>query len=135
MLVSVGSALKLAIESSGCHATALVELDWIIAADTVVRPDVIVVCGNAPERHLQTRPEIVVEIFSESTRERDVIFKRRMYQEQHVPYYFMIDPDQNQLTVLQLDAGEYAEIELSEWIRLTICGNSKLEIPVNSIFS
>ncbi len=135
VLLCAGSALKRAIEASGCQATALVELDWIIAADTVVRPDVIVVCGDAPDRHLETRPEIVVEIFSESTRERDLNFKRTMYQEQCVPYYLMIDPVENQLTVLRLDAGQFAEMEFSEVIRLTICGHCNLEIPVTSIFS
>ena len=48
--------LRAAILSQGCAATALGELDWIISKDTVVRPDVIVVCGDVPEKHLEQAP-------------------------------------------------------------------------------
>ena len=134
ILASACSALKNAIDASACQATVLVELDWIIASDTVVRPDLVVVCGDAPERHLETRPEMIVEIFSASTRERDLTFKRQMYLEQRVPFYWMIDPEQKQLTVLRLESGRYAEMPLSETIELTLCDGCSFEVPIASIF-
>ncbi len=66
------TSLNNAIAANGCSATTLVELDWIISAGTVVRPDVAVVCGGLPERHLEARPEIVVEVLSGTTRDRDL---------------------------------------------------------------
>jgi hypothetical protein len=45
LLARTVAALQTAIDSAGCHATVLVEIDWIVSRDTVLRPDVIVVCG------------------------------------------------------------------------------------------
>ncbi len=53
ILVALVSELRAALREEGCEATALVELDWIVSKETVVRPDVIVVCGAAPEQHLE----------------------------------------------------------------------------------
>lgn len=63
-------------DGAGCHATVLTEIDWIIATDTVVRPDLVVVCGGVPERHVETAPAIVVEVLSAATRQRDQTVKK-----------------------------------------------------------
>jgi hypothetical protein len=39
-----------AIDATGCPATVLAEIDWIVTNDTVVGPDLVVVCGPAPQR-------------------------------------------------------------------------------------
>jgi len=43
VLVNICAALKNAIVNAGCSATVLVELDWIISDDTVLRPDAMIV--------------------------------------------------------------------------------------------
>ena len=45
LTVKLAAALLGAVEASGCEAKVLAEIDWIIADDTVVRPDVVLVCG------------------------------------------------------------------------------------------
>ena len=45
LLARTIAALQVAIDSAGCDATVLVEIDWIVSRDTVLRPDVTVVCG------------------------------------------------------------------------------------------
>ncbi|QEG43386.1 Uma2 family endonuclease [Roseimaritima ulvae] len=54
-----------AIEAEQCDAEPFVELDWIISDDTVVRPDVLVVCGTPPDRHLEQTPTMVAEVLSD----------------------------------------------------------------------
>ena len=44
--VRIAAALDSAVEASGCRATVLAEIDWIISRDTILRPDVTVVCGE-----------------------------------------------------------------------------------------
>lgn len=66
-------------------------LDWIISDNTVVRPDLMVVCGTQPERHLERPPAVVVEVLSESTRGQDLVGKRALYREQGVAHYLIID--------------------------------------------
>ncbi|MCX7412564.1 MAG: Uma2 family endonuclease [Planctomycetia bacterium] len=50
-LSRVAAAFWNAIDASGCRATVLAEIDWIVTNDTVVRPDLVVVCGPTPQRH------------------------------------------------------------------------------------
>ena len=45
-------------------------IDWIIKDDTVLQPDVMVVCGNI-EHRLNFAPELTVEILSQATALKD----------------------------------------------------------------
>ncbi|MCC6509451.1 MAG: Uma2 family endonuclease [Pirellulaceae bacterium] len=76
-----------------CECEVYTNLDWILGANTVIRPDLMVVCGEQPQRHLEQRPEIAVEVLSESTRESDTTVKRRLCLEHGVPHYLIIDPE------------------------------------------
>ena len=49
--------IRLALQNGGCDSTVFAELDWIISDDTVVRPDLLVVCGRGPDEHLRETPE------------------------------------------------------------------------------
>ena len=56
-------------------------------------------------------PHLVVEVVSpgERNRERDYGRKRRQYAARGVPEYWLLDPSENIITVLQLDQGNYRE--------------------------
>ncbi len=73
------------LERVGCDCEVLVGLDWVVSNDTVVRPDLVMVCNGVPARHLQTPPALVAEILSVSTATRDRTFKRDLYASQSVP--------------------------------------------------
>lgn len=84
LLINLGSALKVAIRKDGCDATVLAGIDWIVSSDTVLRPDLTVVCGAEQERHVERPPAPVAEILSISTRTRGLEFKRMCYEKQGV---------------------------------------------------
>lgn len=67
----MAAELMRAVEDSACGATVLTEIDWIVSDDRVFRPDLLVVCGGPPEKHVVSPPAIVVEILSPSTASRD----------------------------------------------------------------
>ena len=103
------AALANAIDAAGCNATVLVEIDWVVSRDTVVRPDVTAICGPEPAGHVERAPALVVEILSDATRDRDRIFKRDLYAAQGVRWYIILDPDAGTILPLRLTAdGEYA---------------------------
>lgn len=129
------TALNNAIDDHGCNAAVLVEIDWIISEDTILRPDVTVVCGIAPEKHVEQVPALVVEILSASTRERDLTFKKQIYQQQAVPWYLVIDPEANTLQALRLNAaGEYQAVDHAESLTIDICGDCSLNVRVDRLF-
>ncbi|WP_163511807.1 Uma2 family endonuclease [Fodinicola acaciae] len=74
-----------------------------------VQPDVIV----APKVDLGNAvpvPKLVVEVLSPSGQRYDLIAKRRLYEQARVESYWIVDPGQPSLTVLELRDGRYAEI-------------------------
>ncbi|MBD1825165.1 Uma2 family endonuclease [Cyanobacteria bacterium FACHB-DQ100] len=57
-------------------------------------------------------PLLVVEIVSpgETNRSRDYTNKREQYEDRGIPEYWIVDPQTQSVTVLQLEAGAYQEI-------------------------
>lgn len=73
-------------------------------------PDLLVLRDD-DRASLDRLPVLVVEVLSPSTRGRDQLDKRRLYQHRGIPSYWLIDPLVPDLRVLELGGtGEYVEI-------------------------
>jgi len=83
------------------------EEDWKIGSDTVLRPDVVVICEEPNEEYITKTPEIVVEIISSSTAKKDETFKFDIYEKEAVPYYILIYPDDLKAKVYKLKDGKF----------------------------
>jgi Uma2 family endonuclease len=76
-----------------------------------IAPDVTVVRReDATGRRLERAPLLVVEVLSPSTRTVDLVLKRRVLEEAGVPSYWLVDPDDGVVTVLELEEGGYREV-------------------------
>ena len=93
-----------ALENSSCgkHCKVYNFLDVKISEDTVVQPDVLVICGETHELYLDFPPVIVVEILSPSTRSKDQVSKLSLYRMFGVKYYMIVDPEINGVDILEL---------------------------------
>jgi len=79
--------------------------------DTVVQPDLLVVCDPAKldEKGVVGAPDLVIEILSESTSRRDLDIKLRLYEKHGVRCYIIADPWGKTLTARYLEpGGKYA---------------------------
>jgi len=83
------------------------EVDYKICDDTILRPDIVLTCGETNESYLTKAPEIIVEIISKSTAKRDEKYKFAIYEAQKVKYYIIIYPDDLIAKVYKLDGKEY----------------------------
>lgn len=76
-----------------------------------VQPDIIYVdparADIVTDDYIEGAPDLVMEILSPSTRSRDLALKRRVYAENGVREYWIIDPATRQITLLVLDAGQF----------------------------
>ncbi|MCS7466925.1 Uma2 family endonuclease [Stieleria sp. ICT_E10.1] len=127
--------LDVKIRELGCQANVLYEIDWIVSRDTVVRPDVIVVCGAAPEKHVESPPPLIAEIQSASTVERDREAKRDLYQDQGVGIYLLIDPDQETFEAYRKTGEQDWKHEMiTDTIEFSICGDCHLRLSKASLF-
>ncbi|HNV92256.1 MAG TPA: Uma2 family endonuclease [Thauera aminoaromatica] len=86
------------------------------AIDTVVQPDVLVVCDPAKidRRGVRGAPDWLLEVLSPSTAAHDQIAKRRTYERAGVREYWLVHPGDRTLTVYLLDNGQYGRPEIYE---------------------
>lgn len=127
--------LSKALGAADCDAEVFYELDWIVADDTVVRPDVLVVCGDGPEEYLTAPPALVAEVLSESTEERDRVYKRALYREQGVEAYLLIAPETKVLEIDRIDEnGDWQTETVADQVILNLCGDCEITIDRQSLF-
>lgn len=76
---------------------------------TMVEPDVVVVCNRDMiiRRCIYGAPDLVIEVLSPSTRRKDMIIKLNKYLNAGVREYWLIDPDQEQITVFDFEHDEF----------------------------
>lgn len=134
VLVNLVSELRLALRSVHCDATALCEIDWIIADDTVVRPDALVVCGPPPNGHVRTTPAIVAEILSPATADRDRTHKKALYQQAGVGIYLILDPEAESVEAFRHTAQGFENLDASiEW-SLSLCDCCSITLDPTTFF-
>jgi Uma2 family endonuclease len=94
------------------------------AVDTVVQPDVIVVCdpGKLDRRGVRGAPDLVVEVLSPGTASHDHVRKRRVYERAGVAEYWLVHPADRMITVYRWRDGEYGKPEVQEMLGETPVG-------------
>ena len=79
-------------------------------ADTVVQPDIVVVCDKSKldERGCNGAPDLVIEITSPSTARMDLTIKFDLYEKHGVKEYWIIHPAEKTVMVFKLqENGRY----------------------------
>lgn len=86
-----------------------------LAEDTEVQPDVLVARrADFTEVDLPVAPLLAVEVLSPSTKRVDQLLKRDRYQAAGIQSYWIVDPDEPSVTVLELNPqGVYVEASRS----------------------
>jgi Uma2 family endonuclease len=84
----------------------LAPCDVVLSEITVVQPDLLFVSGEhqgiLTDANIQGSPDLVVEILSPSTKQRDLGLKRNLYARYGVLEYWIVDPDAKTVEVLSL---------------------------------
>jgi Uma2 family endonuclease len=91
------------------HAAYDVRLNADTGDDTVVQPDLVVICDQSKrdERGCKGAPDMVVEILSPSTASYDRVTKFNQYQKAGVREYWIVDPDSRTVAAHILENGRY----------------------------
>ena len=82
-------------------------IDYVIFNDTIVQPDMLIVCKPISKKFLDFPPALVVEILSPSTAIKDRHTKFDLYQSQRIPYFIIISPDKEEAEVYEIKDDEY----------------------------
>jgi Uma2 family endonuclease len=129
LVLAIGG--QLAGTSAGYET--LVELDWVVDDDTVVRPDLVVIAGDIPETHLRTAPLLAVEIVSPSSRERDTTYKVDLYRRHSVQHYLIIDPDDASIEHHD-NVGQTSRRMASGTLEVPLSPDQRIDLDLDSLF-
>ncbi len=95
---------------AGCeNCLVIAEQDWKIGNDTVLKPDIVLICDEPNDQYITKTPEIIVEVISKSSAKRDEVFKFELYESERVPYYIIVYPDEYKAKLYRLINGKYSK--------------------------
>ncbi len=84
--------------------------DVYFSSNDVVQPDILFVSserlGIIKENYIQGAPDLVIEILSPSSLEKDRELKRKLYSLHGVREYWIVDPDARSVDLLTRQEGE-----------------------------
>jgi len=113
----------------------LAEIDYKVSDDTILKPDIVLTCGETNESYLTIAPEIVVEIISKSTAKRDEKYKFEIYEKEKVKYYILIYPNDLRAKVYKIEGSKYDKqgdfLQESYHFEETTCG---ISLDFNRVF-
>ena len=79
----------------------MIEEDYIVDEDTILKPDVAVVCNEDIYSFIKNTPKLIVEVISPSTIKRDEKIKFKIYEEEGVKYYLLAYPEDKKIKIYQ----------------------------------
>ncbi len=113
-------------------------IDVVLSENNIVQPDIIVVCDpqKITEKNIQGAPDMIVEILSPSTSQKDRWIKRKLYEKFHVLEYIIVDPDAQYVERYLLEDNSLFNrgemFEAQQILQLKSVNN--LEIPLWEVF-
>jgi len=111
--VKLATRLDTFVEDKNLGVVYSAPTDVVLSETHVVQPDLMFIsserAGIVTSANIQGAPDLIVEIRSDSTAERDETRKRQLYAEYGVREYWLVDPETRTITVLLLGADGYAE--------------------------
>jgi len=104
-------------ENAGLVFTA--PCDVILSDDNVVQPDLMFVSAAraaiVTEDNIQGAPDLIVEILSASSRKKDEVTKRKLYERFGVQEYWVVDPELETVKIFKLAQQKFGRaVELSK---------------------
>ena len=112
VLLAIGAQLREKLHTYGCM-TIVAPFDVYPLYDkgdeyTLVQPDIFAACDRSKlkDNRYNGAPKFIIEILS-SNRSHDMVLKLNLYERAGVAEYWMIDPEEQIISVLEMINGRY----------------------------
>ncbi len=140
ILVKLGCRMSEFIDSRGLGKVFAAPTDVVLSNTDVVEPDLLFVFTERQDiithANIQGAPDLIVEILSSGTAERDQGYKRELYARYGVKEYWIVGTDPDAVSVLLLQDNGYEVVEtLGAGETLKSPTLSGLSIDVDDIFA
>lgn len=106
------------VDATRCGEAFFVPVDVVLSPYDVAVPDLVFVAAERShllqERNIPGPPDLAAEVLSPSTRHKDSVLKRRLFERERVREYWILDAERNTIQVYRLGPSGYGEgVELS----------------------
>jgi len=131
----IGSIFTNSFSKSGCSQCKVYHpIDLKIAENTIVQPDLSIICGQVEDKaYLDFPPALVVEILSPSTALKDKNTKFELYQNFGIPYYLIFDLDLKEVIAYKLSENKYSVFDYKKE-GFTLDGDCSIQPNFNAVF-
>jgi Uma2 family endonuclease len=127
---------ELALRGKKCNCQVYQPIDYKITEDTIVQPDLLIVCKKPKDAYLDFPPSLVVEILSPSTAHKDRITKYELYEQQKIPYYIIVDLDKKQVEIFVLsEDGKYELKNYEDHFQFEFDNNCSIQVSFQNIWA
>ena len=138
-VLKLANRLDTFVERHDLGEVYIAPTDVVLSDTDVVQPDLLFVSKDRAhiitDDNIQGAPDIVIEILSPSTAERDKTVKRDLYAKHGVKEYWQVSPDERSVTVLLLgDEGYEVVAVYREGQTLTSPTLAGFSLDVSEIF-
>src|SRR5207253_7050378 len=114
----------------------------VLANDSIVQPDLIVIKSDRSSiigpKNIQGAPNLCIEVLSESTRRRDEIEKRKLYERGGVDEYWIVDPELELVKIYRRAGAAFervAEISTETGGKITTPLLPEFALDVSEVFT
>ena len=115
ILIKLVAKVETFVDERNLGTVYCAPFDVVLSDTNVVQPDLLFISNERAQiitpDNIQGAPDLVVEILSPATAERDRSVKFELYAEHGVQEYWIVDPDARSITVFLLDGGEFEEVD------------------------
>ena len=126
------------VDASGLGEVVWAPTDVVLSPESVVQPDILFVSnerrGIIMEANVSGAPDLVVEILSPSTVERDRELKLTLYARYGVREYWIVDPEDETVEVMELGAEGAAGVRRYDAGTVESVLFPRLSIALDDIF-
>ncbi|MEA3346184.1 MAG: Uma2 family endonuclease [Chloroflexota bacterium] len=109
-------ALRTFVEAHDLGLVLDAPCDVVLSPTDIVQPDILFITqerrGIITERNIRGAPDLVVEVLSPSTAQKDRDLKRKLYAAHGVREFWVVSPEAQTVEVLELAEGGYRRVGL-----------------------
>lgn len=142
-LVTLTISLANYVKKNKLGSVYCAPFDVLFSEEDIVQPDIIFVSNKnkkiVTKDNIQGTPDLLVEILSPGTSKRDLGIKKKLYAKNGVREYWIVDPVQETVEVLNLKEGEllgriYHADESGQTPRLSSSVIQGFDVDIKGIF-
>ena len=126
-----------AIRNQKCkHCKVYDFIDVKVSEDTILQPDVSIVCKPITKNFLDFPAAMVVEILSPATAFKDRHVKFSLYEKMGIKYFLIIDIDKRSIEINTLQSSQYQLTTYtgSQAFQFIVEEDCKIEVELNNIW-